>query len=59
MEFFRKGGAWVLTQSITLRHILVPQELRKFLCKIESYGHFWELFLKKNILNMAILGVFG
>ena len=46
MEFFRKGGGGVLTQSITLRHIFVPQDLGNFLCKIEVYGHFKVLFLK-------------
>ena len=49
MEFFRKGGG-VLTQSITLRHIFVPQDLGNFFfCKIEKievYGHFKVLFLK-------------
>ena len=39
MEFFRKGGG-VLTQSITLRHIFVPQDLGNFLFKIEGYGYF-------------------
>ena len=45
MEFFRKGGG-VLTQSITLRHIFVPQDLGIILCKIEGYGHFEAVFLK-------------
>ena len=46
MEFFRKGGGGV-TQSITLRHIFVPQELRFLLFKIEGYRHFYTQFLKK------------
>ena len=47
MEFFRKGGGGGVTQSITLRHIFVPQELRFFLFEIEGFGHFWALFLNR------------
>ena len=34
MVFFRKGGGMISTQSITLRHIFVPQHLLNIAYKI-------------------------
>ena len=37
----------MMTQSITLRQICCASRVKKCVCKIEGYGHFWALFLKK------------